>query len=802
MGIPVARGSKLLQRERTMNAFANQPPRHAAGSARSSWSRFWPRNLLLGLLFCGLAGGAGCGGGNGGGGNGGTGPEDFDVTVNLSVQGAGNGNGQVTGSQLTCQIQNGTAAATGCQRSFTLNSRNLPTNLTLTAAAGQGSGFVAWGGACGTAGGAASCQVSVNSSSASVNLAATARFDLLPGSIEVTTTAAGSDLDPDGYGVTIGQNSMGTIGVAETRTYSDLPAGDYEVSLTGLADNCTLEGSNPRTLTVNAGATTQTTFSVTCAPITGTIEVTTVTSGDAQDLDDSYTVTVGQEGPVAMGVNATQSFAQLQPGNQTVTLGDIADNCTLDEGENPRTVAVAVGQTAQTTFNLTCGPTKGTIQVTTVTQGDAQELDPDGYTLTIDQGAATNIGINATESFTQLLPGNHSVTLGDIAGSCALTGENPRTAAVVAGETTQVTFNITCGSATGIKVTTFINGVFLPTTLTISLNGGAATSIGANATLEFSPLPPGNYDVLLGGIPKTCVAGIPNPKTIILNAGELSTVMFVLQCVPPNEIAFEQVSPRGDKDICVLDPYVEDPPVTCLTGGPGDTADDVHPVWGPNQEWIIFSSDRDGDFELYKMNADGTGVTKLTDNAFFDGDPDIYFSGVKLVFTSDRSGNKDIWEMDLTQPGNPVTRLTTDGASDFNPTYAWDSGVIMFTTNRDGDQDIWRIDGWGTVGPQTIGDDNDDDAWYMPPNLFYSSDRFGSWDIIRTPNGLPAQKWYSSTSVDKQPAPGPLGQWVAFTTNKDGNYELYMKNLASAEVIRLTTNGVADTRPAWYAWWH
>ena len=48
----------------------------------------------------------------------------------------------------------------------------------------------------------------------------------------------------------------------------------------------------------------------------------------------------------------------------------------------------------------------------------------------------------------------------------------------------------------------------------------------------------------------------------------------------------------------------------------------------------------------------------------------------------------------------------------------------------------------------------------------------------------------------------PLGRWVAFTTNKDGNYEIYMKNTVSAEVVRLTNNGVADTRPAWYAWWH
>ena len=241
----------------------------------------------------------------------------------------------------------------------------------------------------------------------------------------------------------------------------------------------------------------------------------------------------------------------------------------------------------------------------------------------------------------------------------------------------------------------------------------------------------------------------------------------------------------------------------CLTGGAGDTADDVHPAWGPNQEWLLFSSDRDGDFEIYKMDADGTNVTQLTHNTFFDGDPDIYFSGIKAVFTSYRSGNKDIWEMDLTQPGYPVNQFTTHTGTDWTPTYLYDSGIWAFTSARDGDWDILRGGpGPGNVGQQTIGDHHDDDVWYLPPNLFYSSDRFGTWDVIKAPNGLPAQKFFGTSAVDKQPAPGPLGRWVAFTTNKDGNYEIYMKNTVSAEVVRLTNNGVADTGPAWWAWWH
>jgi Tol biopolymer transport system component len=104
------------------------------------------------------------------------------------------------------------------------------------------------------------------------------------------------------------------------------------------------------------------------------------------------------------------------------------------------------------------------------------------------------------------------------------------------------------------------------------------------------------------------------------------------------------------------------------------------------------------------------------------------------------------------------------------------------------------------VGQQTISDDDDDDAWYMPPNFYYSSNRYGTWDVIRSPTGLPIETFFSSQSSDIQPAPGPDGFWVAFATNRDGNYEIYKKNRSTGVVVRLTNHGTSDTRPAWYAW--
>ncbi|MGD2124423.1 MAG: hypothetical protein PVJ76_22030, partial [Gemmatimonadota bacterium] len=744
-----------------------------------------------------------------------TGPQASNVTFNVTVQGAGDGQGTVSGSQLSCQIQGGQAGATGCQGTRTFSSNSLPTTVTITASPQQGSAFVTWGGACASAGSNPSCQMTVSASPTTQNHTITARFDLLPGAIQVTTVTTGSDLDSDGYTVTIDQSAAGAIQINDIQTYSNLTAGTYSVSLTGLADNCTVNGQSPRDVTVNPGATAQTTFNVTCAATTGSIEVTTVTNGNAGDLDDEYTLTIEPVGaadetaegdgptraqppaPVAMGINTTQTVSQLAPGNYTVTLGDIATNCTLDVGENPRTLAVEVGQTTQTTFTLSCTPTTGSIQVTTTTQGNAQDLDPDGYTLTVDQAAPVDIDINDTQTISGLAPGDHTVTLGDIFPGCTVdAGENPRTVTVVAGQTTpttfsltcssgqgsilvttitlgdvqnvdpdgytvtidqgaptaigldenltfdqiavgnhdvtlgdvagtcsvfqnnpqtvnvgenqliQVIFNVTCGTPTGIQVKTSTLGGWLPESLTVSVNQGAQVPIGADLdSYYFSPLAPGSHEVAMAGIPPTCTLTGDNPRTVTVVAGQLAITTFALFCVPPHQLAFEQVSPAGDSDICLLDPFAQNPVVTCLTAGNG--FDDVHPTWSPNQTEIIFSSNRDGDFEIYRMNPDGTGVTQLTQNNAWDSEPHYYVFGQKIVFTSDRSGNKDIWQMDLTQPGYPVTQLTTDPGMDFNPAWVFDTGYWMWTSDRDGDLDIWR-DGPGGMSQQTNNPENED----------------------------------------------------------------------------------------------
>ncbi|NIN70962.1 MAG: hypothetical protein GTO46_03285, partial [Gemmatimonadetes bacterium] len=149
------------------------------------------------------------------------------------------------------------------------------------------------------------------------------------GSIQVATSTTGDDLDPDGYTCSVDSGAHSrAIGTNDTETIGDLATGEHTVGLveTSIADNCTVSGDNPRTVTVQADQTAEVTFDLTCAPLTGAIEVTTVTVGDTLD-PDGYTVTVDDATGEAIAINGSVTILAVEPGDHSVELDGVAKNC-------------------------------------------------------------------------------------------------------------------------------------------------------------------------------------------------------------------------------------------------------------------------------------------------------------------------------------------------------------------------------------------------------------------------------------------------------------------------------------------
>jgi hypothetical protein len=207
---------------------------------------------------------------------------------------------------------------------------------------------------------------------------------------------------------------------------------------------------------------------VTPPPSTGTLEVTTSTSGAEQD-PDGYSLRMDAGAVQAIGAAATLTTSDVTPGNHTVQLGEVAANCSV-AGDNPRTVNVTAGQKTTVAFAVTCratSPTTGGIRVTTVTTGAS--VDADGYTVSLDDGAAQTIGINATLAIADVPIGDHSVALGSVASNCTAEGANPRAVAVTAGNEAAIGFTVTC---TAVAVTRWTTMSF-PRTLLLAPSGPA-----------------------------------------------------------------------------------------------------------------------------------------------------------------------------------------------------------------------------------------------------------------------------------------------------------------------------------------
>ncbi len=260
------------------------------------------------------------------------------------------------------------------------------------------------------------------------------------GNLTATTSTTGSNLDPDGYTVTVDGTTSQPIATNGSVTFNNLPAGSHSIALSGAAANCTVTSANPQTVTVPPGGTATAAFSASCTATTGNLTVSTSTTGSSLD-PDGYTVTVDGGSPQAIGINASVSYTNLSAGNHTVAVSGVAANCTVSGGTS-RTVNVPSGGTATTTFSVSCTTPTGNLTVSTSTTGSG--LDPDGYTVTLDGGSARAIGINASISYTNLTPGNHTVAISGVAANCTVSGGTSRTVNVPSGGTATTTFSVSC----------------------------------------------------------------------------------------------------------------------------------------------------------------------------------------------------------------------------------------------------------------------------------------------------------------------------------------------------------------------
>ena len=122
---------------------------------------------------------------------------------------------------------------------------------------------------------------------------------------------------------------------------------------------------------------------------------------------------------------------------------------------------------------------------------------------------------------------------------------------------------------------------------------------------------------------------------------------------------------------------------------------------------IAFTSKRDGNYEIYVMNADGSGQTNLTNNLAGDRCPAWSPDGKRIAFDSARGDNWEVYVMNA--DGSGQTRLTNNSADDHRPAWSPDGKRIAFSSDRDGNWEIYVMNADGSS--QTRLTNNLDSDW-------------------------------------------------------------------------------------------
>jgi Tol biopolymer transport system component len=213
------------------------------------------------------------------------------------------------------------------------------------------------------------------------------------------------------------------------------------------------------------------------------------------------------------------------------------------------------------------------------------------------------------------------------------------------------------------------------------------------------------------------------------------------------------------------------------------TAEDTEPVWAPDGKQIAFTNVRDGNSEIYVMNADGSNPRRLTNDPAVDSSARWSVDG-RILFTSDREGQSDIYVMD--DAGRNVTKLTTMGAS--RAAWSPDGKKVAFVARS---QEIIGSAYWLQVYVIDADGSNLRMITRSPHSTFtpkWSADgaaiafvveyHGAKANIFEIPGmGGTPKRLTAGPNFDGRPAYSPDGTKLAFESNRNGNYEIYVMSL-------------------------
>jgi TolB protein len=199
-----------------------------------------------------------------------------------------------------------------------------------------------------------------------------------------------------------------------------------------------------------------------------------------------------------------------------------------------------------------------------------------------------------------------------------------------------------------------------------------------------------------------------------------------------------------------------------------DPKPDLRPAWRPDGIRLAFYSGRSGNDDIWAIDVDGNNEAQLTEDPARDRRPSWSPDGAKIVFDSDRAGTHDIWIMNV--DGSEQRQLTTGPGQEMFASFSPDGSQIIYYGYEGGRNDIWTMDIDGS-NPRSL------------------------------TSGLADEKQSQCTFACHTPAFSPDGKTIAFHADHDGARNIWVMDADGNNHRQLTTTSsnsdISNYLPSW-----
>ena len=227
---------------------------------------------------------------------------------------------------------------------------------------------------------------------------------------------------------------------------------------------------------------------------------------------------------------------------------------------------------------------------------------------------------------------------------------------------------------------------------------------------------------------------------------------------------------------------------------------------------IIFSSRRWWNYDIFIANVYGGNITQITKNKWIDFNPSISPDASKLLFVSDRNGNREIFISDLewldgyTQwRANNLTNLTNSTENDWTPAYSPVENKIIYSTYfpENDNYDIFIMNDDGSNKTNLTNSKSYEKFPQFSPDgsfIIYQGWDKGKMEIFFT-NLLDKNRINitrnnkSDDIISHGNSFSPDGQTLVFTSERDGNRNIYTSKINGANLTQITNHQANDYEP-------